>query len=382
MQAEFPLSTLSHFHEYANETLKLSTKLKSSCHSGYLSSITVHLPPLNITCNPVNIASFQIAHVPPAAILLAPRYSSHIPIIKKARPKHVKIETVAGKELTLPTIIALDTVAAVITSLAVAPTVAIIDKAIVAHASGVQQLGKGVADGFREFFARPYTFIKQPGVLLVALVYAGTFGSANVADSVCQQMNKPSAMPKFFVSSTANLGLSLWKDRAFTVWYSAIPPRRVPVATYGLYAFRDALTMAASFSLPPILGEIAEKHLNRANNDSKSFHITRAHADFGAQLFLPCAMQFVTTPIHLAAIDLYTRPSGSVGKGIDAWKSRFGIITKDYMKNVTTRMFRILPAFGLGGNMNRGLKNSLKESAKKIMNQRQMTNATINVGAI
>ncbi|KAJ1562683.1 hypothetical protein HK096_005616 [Nowakowskiella sp. JEL0078] len=358
-------------------------KLKNS----YL-SLAIPIPPLTAPKLPEvyqDVCNQPFAHVPPAAILFQPSrrpFKVRVPIEQSQKSSDKLSHDSESKEkndLSLSTLVVLDYMAAILTSFAVAPSVAIIDKAIVANASGLTALGSGVFAGFRDLFSQPATFMKQPSVLLTAMVYVGTFGTANVVDSVCERWKRKSALPKFLASSTVNLGLSLWKDRAFTIWFSNVTPRPVPASTYGLYAFRDALTMAASFSLPPILSELIYDQASRDHTTS----VTKAQADFCAQIMLPCAMQFVTTPIHLAAIDFYARPGGSLGQGKVAWSQRFNFVRKDYLKNVTTRMFRILPAFGLGGNvtkyftilcllkkinsnfqMNRELRGSLKEMAR------------------
>ncbi|KAJ3128164.1 hypothetical protein HK098_005064 [Nowakowskiella sp. JEL0407] len=350
-----------------------------------LLSFTVPLPP---SFQRASTTFLSLSHVAPAAFPIPPINSATEAKKKSLEAKQKQNIVVEDSKVQkhgqdeLPFLIALsvDFAAAALTSLAVAPTVAIIDKAIVSHAAGVQKLGLGVASGFLELIKRPFTFMKQPSVLIVAAVYAGTFGTANATDSICAKLKTSSAMPKFISSSAVNLGLSLWKDRAFTVWYSSVTPRSVPLPTYALYGLRDALTMAASFSLPPVLGSFIHKKFYIEDKNSPS--VSRANADFIAQLMLPCALQFITTPIHLGAIDMYMRPMGTIGQGANAWKSRLEACSKDYAKNVSTRMFRILPAFGLGGNMNRSLKSDLGVVAKRLKDSINSKSASIFVNQI
>lgn len=64
---------------------------------------------------------------------------------------------------------------------------------------------------------------------------------------------KDYAFPKFVSASTTNITLSLLKDRAFAKMF-AVPGNkaaRFPVLSLGLFAARDAMTILASFTLPP-----------------------------------------------------------------------------------------------------------------------------------
>merc|ERR1711998_247991 len=74
-------------------------------------------------------------------------------------------------------------------------------------------------------------------------------------------------------------------------------------------------------------------------------------ADVQAQLVCPCAMQFLSCPLHLYGLDLYNNPESSRTNAM-----RTSFITKEYLKTALARIGRILPAFGIGGVINKEVR--------------------------
>jgi hypothetical protein len=109
-------------------------------------------------------------------------------------------------------------------------------------------------------------------------------------------------------------------------------PGRLPTLTYFLFFLRDTMTVGASFNAPTYFSDQAQQQ----------FGLSKRRADFSAQLFTPCLVQLLSTPIHLTGLDLYNRPSVTLFQ-------RFQFVRGEYIKSVTARMARILPAFGFGG---------------------------------
>lgn len=79
-------------------------------------------------------------------------------------------------------------------------------------------------------------------------------------------------------------------------------------------------------------------------------HVSAASA---AQFVAPAAVQLISTPLHLLGLDLYNR-DGAVG-----WKERARKVRVDWLKSSFARMARIVPAFGVGGVVNTGVRKSL-----------------------
>jgi hypothetical protein len=232
---------------------------------------------------------------------------------------------------------------AIISSATVAPAISIIDKAIIANAAGRQPLLEGISDGFKTFFTKPHYFVRQPAFLWIWGVYAGTYITANTIQVTCDYGQVNSFVPKFLGSSVANVSLSVAKDRAFTRMFGKGLPKPLPLPSYALFTARDSLTILAGFSLPPIIAERMNVEMG----------IARPTADLVAQLTIPCAVQFISSPMHLLGLDLYNRSQVS---GSD----RVSFIRREYLGTSLARIGRIFPAYGVGGVINRKLRNTFR----------------------
>jgi hypothetical protein len=71
----------------------------------------------------------------------------------------------------LPLRMLVETGAATLTALSIAPAVAIVDKAIVSNASGRQALLPCVASELKVLLSSPLQFLKQPNFLFILGVY-------------------------------------------------------------------------------------------------------------------------------------------------------------------------------------------------------------------
>lgn len=126
---------------------------------------------------------------------------------------------------------------------------------------------------------------------------------------------------------------------------TASAARTIPLPSYILFMSRDALTIFASFNLPPLVApnlplsdDFAEKYMSRAS---------------AAQFLIPASMQLVTTPLHLLGLDLYNR------KEAEGLAERLSKVRADYIKSSLARMARIIPAFGIGGVVNNQMRAKL-----------------------
>ena len=142
-------------------------------------------------------------------------------------------------------------------------------------------------------------------------------------------------------TSAINIPVGIAKDRAFTRMFGLKPPANLPLLTYGLFAVRDSLTIAASFTVPPM---VARSLQSQGYSKEWSLNI--------AQLTCPCLMQFVSTPMHLGGLDLYNNPLHSP-------RERLVFIRREYLKSAFARIGRIFPAYGIGGVLNRKLRSGL-----------------------
>jgi hypothetical protein len=68
-----------------------------------------------------------------------------------------------------------------------------------------------------------------------------------------------------------------------------------------------------------------------------------------AQFGLPLILQFATTPIHLLGYDIYNNPNNTAAQRLEFMK-------KDYLKNVSIRMVRMVAPWSVGTIGNRELR--------------------------
>ena len=201
---------------------------------------------------------------------------------------------------------------------------------------------------------RPHNFVTSKPFLLIFSLYGGTYLSANMLDTLTSTLrNKPASTTttgtsKFFATSAANLSLCLYKDNHFTRMFGAASSSGksvVPRISYTLFAVRDSLTVFASFNLPPIIAPILPV------SEGFEAYMSRASA---AQFLAPAAVQILSTPLHLLGLDLYNRPGVSVGMRITR-------VVRDWGMSCLARVARIVPAFGVGGVVNTGVRRRWME---------------------
>lgn len=71
-----------------------------------------------------------------------------------------------------------------------------------------------------------------------------------------------------------------------------------------------------------------------------------------AQFVAPAAMQILSTPMHLLGLDFYNRT------GLP-FRERWALVRRAWATSCLARMGRIVPAFGVGGVVNTGLRRNL-----------------------
>lgn len=122
--------------------------------------------------------------------------------------------------------------------------------------------------------------------------------------------------------------------------------RTVSKASYALFAVRDSLTIFASFNLPPLIAPLLPI------SEAVEMSVSRASV---AQFLAPAGVQLFSTPLHLWGLDLYNRPMGNG----TPWRTRVAKVGRDWLGSSLARMCRIVPAFGVGGVVNSGLRGRM-----------------------
>lgn len=213
-----------------------------------------------------------------------------------------------------------------------------------------------MAESFRASLStlllRPHKFLVSRPFRLILMLYGGTYLTANTLDTFKSSIHdRPASSTttgtsKFAATSAANISLCVYKDSQFAQMFGTVSPRPIPPVSYALFAARDSLTVFASFNLPSIIapqlpmGEAAEKYVSRAS---------------AAQFLAPAAIQLISTPMHLLGLDLYNRNGGTT------FAERMAKVRVDWLKSSVARMCRIVPAFGVGGVVNNGLRRRFME---------------------
>ncbi|KAG5182598.1 hypothetical protein JKP88DRAFT_220970 [Tribonema minus] len=236
----------------------------------------------------------------------------------------------------------LDVLSAFGASFMVSPFITIVDRSIIQNASGVMQMGDSIRAGIKELVMRPHVFLRRPEFLMIFGVYSATYTTANAVNTTCEHRKVDSAWPRFLSTSAVNMTSCIAKDRAFTRMFGSSAPMALPLSTYALFTIRDAGTVGASFNLPGPVSEWLQAQ-----------GMSKARADFTAQMACPAAVQFLSTPLHLIGLDLYNNPKSTA-------RDRWTFMCSKYTSSVAARIGRIGPAFGIGGVGNTAFRKGLR----------------------
>jgi hypothetical protein len=223
------------------------------------------------------------------------------------------------------------------------------------NASGRNTIKASLLGSFRQLLTRPHTVVFSKPIALICMLYGGTYLTANTLDTLTSTVqNKPATLvtsggTKFAASSTANIGLCLFKDQAFARMFGpGGTPRAVPGPSYFLFTARDCMTIFASFNIPPLLGPVLNSRLSSEVQ-------ARVSGQTVAQFLAPAGVQLLSTPMHLLGLDLYNR-AGNVSVA-----DRWAMVRKNWAVSAAARICRIVPAFGFGGVVNAKVRGGLME---------------------
>ncbi|KAG5183538.1 hypothetical protein JKP88DRAFT_198943 [Tribonema minus] len=213
-----------------------------------------------------------------------------------------------------------------------------------------------LVSGLKEM-SRPLTFLRYKEVWWVWALYAGTYVAANGISTVAESLGVGAGAPKLVGTTAVNLPASIIKDQALARMFSATAATtaaaaavsRMPLASYALFTLRDIVSIAASFTLP----EAVASHLTEARDWST------AAAEGTSQLLVPSAMQLITTPLHLVGLDIFNRPAASTAM-------RMQMLGRLYGSSLALRFGRTGIAFGLGGVVNKKVRDALRKPPQRI----------------
>lgn len=226
---------------------------------------------------------------------------------------------------------------------AVAIPPSILDKAVAEKSSGISpSILKGVQSGVTQLYKQPFEFFKGKFYGPMAGVYLATYGTANVTEAMCNNLGLDPTWYKLGLSSAANILFSNFRDSFYTQISGKGSIRPTPILSKILYAKRDCLTIGAGFTLPNYVAQYLKNQ----------YHFSEKSAVYAGQLATPLVMQFIITPVHLLALDLYNNP-------VTTLKNRFFRIQQQYPAATMARMGRSLSVYSIGGLLNDKLKQVL-----------------------
>lgn len=267
-----------------------------------------------------------------------------------------------------PSITVADMITAGIVGLSAAIPISIIDYSIIAKVAGVTDSSKKeLIKGCKTLCTAPHKFFLKSTennyakvYRACATVYFWTYAFSNSAKSMLESRGyRPEQvnLGAGIASGLVNIALTVWKDG---IILKVLPPKDpndlklaklpVPIFSRSLFAVRDMLTCIAAFTIAP---EVAN-YLARKYNPNQ---LPLSANDIG-QIVTPAALQTVTTLIHITAIR-YQRTNGALTMP-DLTKS----LRDNYLQATTLRVCRIIPAFGIGGILNRETRWSLLDKAE------------------
>ncbi len=230
------------------------------------------------------------------------------------------------------------------------------------NASGRRSLGASLRDSLKTLVLRPHNLILSKPFALIFMLYGGTYLTANALDTATSTVqNKPAThvtagTAKFAASSTANIGLCIYKDQVFARLFGPPgvgAPRPVAMPTYLLFAARDCMTIFASFNVPHLLGPVLA---HRLSDEVQRYASGTTLAQFAA----PAAVQLFSTPVHLLGLDIYNRPFDA-RRGAPSLSDRWAAVRKNWAVSTAARVCRIVPAFGVGGVVNVKMRRGLMD---------------------
>lgn len=256
-------------------------------------------------------------------------------------------------------------------SMLVSPLVSIIDKAIVQEITSVRTLAVSMGAACKEMIYQPKTFFKGLSFRLIFCVYFGTYSVANLSEAALDYLDmRDDQTRKFYKvgsASVANVSLLAWRDsifaRAFSGGDSNGKPVKTPMRTVGLFGVRDTFTMGATFWAAPLVCE----HLIETHGWDRQK--TEVICSFG----IPVISQFLTAPLHIHALDYYSRREATTAERMMRVKDELG-------KVCFARGLRILPAFGIGSYSNNKFREwFIRQPNEELLLSRQLTRSMTSV---
>lgn len=188
-------------------------------------------------------------------------------------------------------------------------------------------------------------------------VYGTTYVTANVTERICKDAGVDHKLPTCIATSIVNIIGIAWKDIRYADLMNKVPTIFSP-RSYALFALRDGITISSSFVFKHDVAEYLQENVS-------TFFPTKRSAELFSSFLVPMVAQLFSTPLHILALDLGSRPAASVG-------DRLYQIAANYKTVCSGRLMRIIPAFGIGGILNdyiKGLEHAHLPSLAEVVDE-------------
>jgi len=253
------------------------------------------------------------------------------------------------KELSVSRLLGIDCLSALGSAAPCAAFVCMIDKAVTQNASKTATLTQSLAQSMKSMLTQPHKFFGGRAYIAVAIVYTGTYITANITTTWCERNSKDPKVYKLAFTSAVNIGLGVTKDKLFAVWFGGKSAASFPARSWAMFIARDIVTVGAGFVLPEIVSDAMVKNGIISNKPT---------ADIIAQLAVPISAQLVLTPMHLLALDMYNRPRKNMADRVRNIRSLL-------VESAGARIARVGCVYGIAGIGNKFCRGHLLEDEFK-----------------
>jgi hypothetical protein len=215
-------------------------------------------------------------------------------------------------------------------SFIISPIMSIIDISIIKSQLCKENISKSISDNIIFYSKNKQKFIKPLSIMNI--VYSSTYCTANLTEFYCKKNNIDYKYPTLISTSFINIISISYKDMI----YSKLLNKKIikfPISCNLLLALRDIMTINACFIWKKDLITYLDKFI--MHNKSEIL----------ASIILPISIQFISTPIHILAIDIYENPNFNI-------MERYKNIKYFYKSVLFGRVIRTIPAFGVGSFIN------------------------------
>ena len=290
-----------------------------------------------------------------------------------------------------------DVVVGAVVTAAIAPSVTILDQAMVQSAAGTHTLLGSAQEATRRILQQPWTYLKSPTFLWMWTTYGVTYITANSLHTLanhCMTLNgqeheeaplpdshannhdhKPElssvssstaavwwASVVFLGTTAANSTAALAKDRAYARMFGSTSASTstgfLPHTALALWLARDLTAIGSSFVLPPYVAQYLHDYSQQSQSTTTRTTTTPSETTLAvAQFVTPMAAQLVAGPLHFLGLDACNRPMPTI-----SWANRWQALVQTGLSSfLLARMARILPSYGIGGVWNQQGRHAWNE---------------------